>query len=309
MARLLPLLLLSGCSVAAFGGKVLAGRAERWGYTSATVELGDATVHRWRDGGGSPVLLLHGFGGDGLGTWIEQLRPFGERHDVLVPDLLWFGRSRGGGPPSIESQARAMLALLDHEGVARADVVGVSYGGWVALELLRLAPDRVGRVVLVDSPGGEFTEDDERALYRRFGVASAEELMLPDTPEDVQRLLDLTWYDDPDYPRWLLQDLLVNVFSANREEQRALLADLPTRRDAAASVALDGHEVLVVWGEHDPVFPLEVGRRLAARAGADLVVVPEADHGPLVERPEVFNPAVLGFLAGGPASPGAVVAP
>lgn len=307
MPRLL--LLLFGCSVAAFGGRVLAARAARWGYTSATVALGDATVHRWRDGGGSPLLLLHGFGGDGLGTWIEQLRPFGERHDVLVPDLLWFGQSRGGGPPSIESQARAMLALLDHEGMARVDVAGVSYGGWVALELVRLAPERIGRVVIVDSPGGEFTAEDEAALYQRFGVTSAEELMLPDTPEDVERLLDLTWYDDPDYPRWLLQDLLVNVFSANREEQRALLADLPGRRAAAASVRLDGHPVLVVWGEHDPVFPLDVGRRFAARVGAELVVIPETDHGPLIERPEVFNPAVLRFLDGGPAVAGASAPP
>lgn len=305
--RLLPLLLV-GCSVTSIGGNLLAAQARRDGYTEATLQLGDATVRFWRDGEGEPVLLLHGFGGDGLGTWSEQVGPLGERFDVLVPDLLWFGGSRGGGPPGLPSQARALLALLDHEGVPRAHVVAVSYGGFVALELLRQAPERVGRLVIVDSPGAEFTPEDEAALYQRFGVGSAEELMLPDTPEEVRTLLDLTWYEDPAYPRWVLQDLLVNVFSAHREEQRALLHDLPLHREAAAAVPLHEREVLVIWGEHDPVFPLEVGRRLAERAGAELVVVPEAEHGPLVERPEVVNPAVIRFLAEGPSgSEGGIV--
>lgn len=53
---------------------------------------------------------------------------------------------------------------------------------------------------------------------------------------------------------------------------------------------------LVVWGEHDPVFPLDAGRRLSKMLDATLVVIPDARHAPNMEHPEAFNRALIEFL-------------
>lgn len=300
MTRALPLLLLlaaAACSVTEIGAAAAARRARAAGYVEGTLDDGQRVVRYWRDPTGEPVLLLHGFGGDGLFNWSAQLGPLGERFGVITPDLLWFGQSHGGGPPGLEAQADAMAALLDHLGVPRAHVVGVSYGGFVTLKLLQRHPHRVGKVVLVDSPGPVFTAEEEAALYARLGVTRAADVFVPATTAQVKTLIDLTWYRDRPVPEWVLADLLENVFQGRETERRALLDDLVAHRGTTPS-AWDtaAHPSLVVWGEHDEVFPLAAGRRLAETVGAELVVIPETSHGPLVEDADTFNAAVIEFL-------------
>ncbi len=291
------LVLLAGCSLTAVGQKALERRARALGFSQHALDRGGERITWWSGGAGPAVVLLHGFGGDGIGTWQAQFSAFGAGHRVIIPDLLWFGGSRGFGPPTLSAQVAAVEAILAAESVSRADVVGISYGGFVALKLVDEHPERVDRMVIVDSPGPLFTTEEESAMLARFGVGSAEDLFLPDTPEEVRSLLDLTWYKPLKLPRFILQDLLVNVFSANREEQRLLLRDLQAQRDVVTLPDLTGRPApLVVWGRYDEVFPEEIGRRLADQMGAGFEVIDRTAHGPPIERPEVFNQIVLDYL-------------
>jgi len=294
---LAALALVAGCSLSSVGQKALERRARSIGFHQVVVETQADRLAWWSGGSGSPVLLLHGFGGDGLNTWQAQLASFARHHHVLVPDLLWFGGSRGMGTPGLDAQVDAIRAVLSHEGVGPVDVVGISYGGFVAMKLLDRYPELVGRVVVVDSPGPFFTEADEAAMLARLGAPSAEEIFLPDAPEDVQLLLDLTWHKPLRLPRFLLQDLLVNVFSEHREEQRGLLLDLRAQRGAVALPEAPP-EALVVWGRYDEVFPVDSGQRLADALGARFEVIERTAHGPPIERPEAFNRLVLEWLGG-----------
>lgn len=295
------LLTLLACSLSQVGQSVLENAASRWGYQADEAVVGEARVHYLDTGprhGGTPLLLLHGFGGDGLGTWRAQMMPFSASRRVLVPDLVWFGRSQGG-PTTLDGQVAAMLATLDDAGVQKADVMGISYGGFVALQLYRAAPERVGRLIIVDSPGPFFTEADETAMLGRFGVARTEELFLPDSPEEVQKLIQLTSYEPISIPRPVLADLQTNMFSDHVEEKRSLLADLRARR-GSTTIAADPSRPrpLVIWGDHDEVFPVDKGQALAAALDARLVVIPETAHGPMAEKPREFNAAVLEYLDG-----------
>lgn len=305
--RLLPLLaLLLACSPTRLGADLLDRAAYDWGYRARVVATPELSYH-YLDSGerggpradrGVPLVLLHGFGGDGVGTWRAQLEPLADERRVLVPDLLWFGRSTGGGSPGLDAQVAAVLAMLDHAGVAKVDVMGISYGGFVTLGLLGAAPERVNRVILVDSPGPFFSSADQAAMLARFGVSTVEELFLPDTPEDVGVLLDLTWHAPLRVPRPILAGLLRESFSAHREQQRALLADLQRRRDSPGMPSFDGRpRPLVVWGEHDEVFPLADGEELADAIGAEWVVIPDTAHGPSAEKPAAFNAAVIDYLS------------
>jgi pimeloyl-ACP methyl ester carboxylesterase len=295
LARCLSLLLLVGCSLSKVGLQSVVRQAERRGWEERVLDQGAGTgdgLHlRYFVGGeGKPMLVLHGFGGDGISTWRPQLQALSGERRVLLPDLLWFGGSRSERPPCIEEQARALLALLDHEGVTELDAMGVSYGGFVLFALEAARPGLLDRVILVDSPGPAFTEGDLAALPARFGRTSVEEIFLVDSPEGVAGLLSLTFADPPYVPRFLLRDMQENIFSVYREEQRALLRDLPTHREAMGSLDPRPWESpLLIWGEADQVFPVDSGARLAERLAGRLVVIPDTAHGPPAEAPRDFN--------------------
>ena len=296
--RILPLfLLLSGCSLSKIGLNAIARQAGRVGMEERVMSTDELTVRYWIGGEGPPVLLIHGFGGDGLSTWKDQLEDFTAEHTVIIPDLLWFGESRSEAEPSLTHQAVTQLALLDTLGIEQADVVGISYGGFVTLRMFQLAPERLDQVVIVDSPGPMFSDQDAVSLAERFGVDDPEELFVPQTPEAVGSLIGLAYYDQPHIPKFILRDIQNNLFADNHDELRGLLADLPKNRtlfelDSFSAPA----ESLVVWGSHDEVFPLEIGEQFADLLGAELVTIQETAHAPQIERPAPFNAAVLEFL-------------
>lgn len=297
-------ILLSGCSVARQADRAMLRRAERAGLLPQELHQtdGDFDVHYLVStdpvSSARPLLVVHGFGGDGPSNWLPQIEALASDRPLIVPDLLWFGRSVGDTEPTLRAQVEAMVAVLDQEGVEQVDVMGISYGGFVALGLLEVAPERVGRLVLVDSPGPQFTPADEAAMYARHGVSSAAELFVPDSADGVKALFEAVMVKPPPMPRFVARSVHAQYFSQHVEAQRALLADLPRQRmmlDHLDSERAVPH--LVVWGSEDPIFPLASGEALAESLGARLVVIDGVGHAPNIEAPRAFNRAVGDYLA------------
>ncbi len=303
LAACLLLVLPTACSLSRTATRAVEAQSRSRGLVEHRVVDGSRVVRYWKGGEGPPLLLLHGFGGNGVLTWQRQLPALMAHHTVVVPDLLWFGDSHAIGPvePSLVAQADTMAALIRHERLQGTAVMGISYGGFVTLLLNQRHPDLVGDVIIVDSPGPVFDLDDRNAMLERLGVDSAEDMFVPEDADDVRALIAIVRPGGPRIPRFLLEDIRKSQFSSNHDAHRALLADL---------VALDGvfapddwvlpERSLVIWGEEDPVFPLEVGQELAQTLGAPLFVIQGAAHGPNFQRPRLFNQAVLAFLAGQP---------
>lgn len=273
----------------------------RAALTEQTLTLGADRVHRWRGGTPSdhttPVLLLHGFGGGARWQWGRQLPALTADRTVVVPDLLWFGDSTSTDPdPSLDHQAEAMRALLVHEGIDRVDVVGISYGGLVGYRLAQTHPELVRRLVLVDSPGPVYTAADLEALLTRYGEASIADLILPRDESDVQRLLELAYCDPRRPPRFIRRQVLQQLYTPHRAEQQRLLESLVEHRDRYAATTGVTADLGILWGANDPVFPLEIGQRLAATFDAPLHTLPRARHAPNLEHPDEFNTLMLRLL-------------
>ncbi|HWE88749.1 MAG TPA: alpha/beta hydrolase [Pseudonocardiaceae bacterium] len=104
-------------------------------------------LHELGSPGGPPLLALHGLAGHG-----RRWRALDGRHPyrLLAPDLRGHGRSTSLPPWTLEQHAADMLAVIDGLGLAAVPVVAHSFGAAVALHLLRLAPGRVSKLVLLD---------------------------------------------------------------------------------------------------------------------------------------------------------------
>ncbi len=298
MLRALLVLLLAGCNVVHLHERAMMRRAATAGLVHAEHRLGRDSLAVWRGGHGRPLLLLHGFGASALWQWDHQLRELSRRHELVVPDLLGFGGSSGpDGDPSLDHQVRALIGLLDALDIEQADVVGVSYGGLVAYALAGAHPDRVRRLVMVDSPGHAWSIDDHRAMLGRFAAESAAALLVPDTPAGVRTLVGIASHRPPRLPDAVARRVVAELYDPHRADQRALLDHLERELERlAATLARPTQPTLAIWGAHDPVFPIEVGRRLAADLDAPLVVIPRARHLPNAEHPRRFVAELEAFL-------------
>ena len=298
---LVLLALASGCSVVSLAGHQLGHYYEREGLSAAVAELGPDTVHYWHGGAeGRPVLLIQGFGASAKWQWALQVEAFAESRRVIMPDLLWFGESTSADSDySLAHQVRALVALLDALGEERVDVVGISYGGLVAYELASAFPERVRRLVVVDSPGRAYTHRDYRALCDRFGVEHFADVLLPADNDGMRRLLEAGMKQEVWAPPFVLRQAREDLFLENAPQKRAmvdaLLRDLEELRHRPDPRARD---TLLVWGRGDPIFPLELGHRLARRLGPGvrLEVLDHARHTPNFEWPDSFDALVLQFL-------------
>ncbi len=290
---------LAGCSPVKARHSLMSARWEMKGFRSETMSFGTSQVHHWVGGQGPTVVLIHGFGSDGLTTWWSQAQALADDHTVIVPDLLWFGQSSSSATPTLDAQVEAIRALIEHhvpEGEA-VDVVGISYGGFVALRYGAAVPDRQGRLVILDSPVRSFTPADSRALLERFGVSAIEDIFVPRDTQAVKVLLELAFHRPPPLPEPVLRDIQRQVFSQHLEEKTALLHDLEARRDLYQSTPPADYEaVMVIWGDHDRVFPLEKGHLVAADLKAELVVIADTAHAPHMEEPALVNAALERFL-------------
>ena len=118
------------------------------------VELGGRLIRYFERGeGGTPLLLVHGFGGD-LNNWLFNHEALAAGRRVIALDLPGHGEStkalqRG----DLDELSDVLLALLDHLEIPVAHLVGHSMGGAVSLNTARLAPDRVRSLTLIGSAG------------------------------------------------------------------------------------------------------------------------------------------------------------
>ena len=230
---------------------------------------------------GEPALLIHGIALDSR-MWEPQL-PCLERHRrVIRCDLRGYGRSPlPHGPYAHHEDLRG---LLDHLHVARADLVGLSFGAAVAIDFALQFPERVSSLALLDpSLGGwKFDPVIEEAwrVGRREGIEAARKVWLEGPLFAHSRELVRPMVDAYSGWHWVNKDPVVRLKPPPRERLRELRA--PT---------------LVIAGALDHPDFLEIARTLAGEIrGARLELVPGAGHMSNLEAPGAVSDLLLRFL-------------
>lgn len=257
------------------------------GFAPASLSLPDGGQLAYREAGQGPTLLLiHGFGGNGLLHWRRTMSELVGQYHVVTPDLLGFGDSHAPGPLTLDAQVDALIALIQTRRLGEVRVAGISYGGFIALELARRLPQNVRRVVVINSPGPIYQASDLRALERRAQVHSVDALFVPRTPTELRRLIGMTRTQPLDASDWVLDDMLKRYYRGRESGMQALLDELQAGQARYRQRLLDIRPAsVVVWSEGDAVFPLPLGRLLAEHLRAPMILVENAGHSLMADQP------------------------
>lgn len=268
--------------------------------TTHHVTVRDTRLAVHTAGAGLPLLLLHAFPLDHE-QWSRQT-PLAESLRVIAPDLRGFGSSAGAGPESIAQLADDAIALLDALHVAGPAVVcGVSMGGYVAQHVAARHPGRVAALVLVDTkleadtPEARAGRADLAGKVGRLGQSILADAMLPRLLAAPRSDADEATLARHVENQALLRSLITRQRVPTIQAALAALGDRPDMTEAMRHV---GVPTLLVVGAEDQITPpacLEAAEAIIPNA--KLLIVPAAGHLVPLEAPEIFNRAVVEFLA------------
>ena len=257
------------------------------------VEVGGLRITFERVGQGPPLVLLHGFVGDGAGTWRDQLETLSDAFTVIAWDAPGAGRS-SAAPESfrLPEYADCLAAFVRALGLARPYVAGLSFGGALALELFRRHRTVPRKLVLASAYAGWAGSFPPPVVRERLGLC----LRVSNLPatEFVAAMLP-SMFSSQAPPDW------VAAFAANVAE----FHPAGFRVMALASAEADLRDVLpdidvptlLLYGDQDVRAPREVADALlTAIPGSRLVVLPGVGHCSSVEAPDRFSAEVRAFL-------------
>lgn len=245
--------------------------------------------------GENVLLLLHGFPLDHT-MWQPQIDYFSERGwKVIALDLRGYGQSRHNPEEvsTMDLKAQDAAALLDHLGIAKAVVMGLSMGGYVSFAFYRQFPEKVRALILADTkaepdaPQARENRYKLREAVRQQGSQAARDVMLP-------------VMFSPELHRQggaMLESLEAIMLRTNPTAIISTLPGLAERPDRVPELPGITVPVLVIHGEKDQLMPVG-NAQLTAQAipGAHFVGVPEAGHMANIENAEFFNRAIEDFL-------------
>ncbi len=249
-------------------------------------------VHYVDEGSGPVIVLIHGLGGQTANY--ERLAPLlSVDQRVIAVDLKGFGYSERDADAGLShtDQVAMLWQLLARLGVTRAAFVGHSMGGAVVQRFAVTHPEMVESLVLMASVAAD--EWQGRRMPPAFFVRP----LLPVLANLVAtRLLDAALYERSMFTPEMREETVRPM--RIKGSLAGLLAMMRDRRsDPAIDLGAITMPVLLLYGAHDRVVPLNVAQGLRERIPqARLVVVDRAAHMLLVERPGECADAIRGFL-------------
>lgn len=271
-----------------------------------TVEVHGRPVNFIEAGSGPVLLLIHGMAGT-CDNWEAVIEPLAINRTVIAPDFPGHGASApGGGDYSLGSLASGLRDLLLALGHERATLVGHSLGGGVALQFTYQFPEMVERLTLVSSgglgpdvspvlraaalPGAELFISATAGVGSRIGSVVGRGLGLiglrpsTDLAEVTRGYATLT---DPDRRKAFVATLRSVV---GTQGQRVAALDKLYLAEALP--------LLIVWGENDPIIPVDHAREAHAQLpSSHLEIFEHTGHVPQLERPGRFIAVLERFLA------------
>ncbi len=216
-----------------------------------------------------PLIMLHGYRA-GADYWFPHPMPeLAEEHHTIALDLPGYGYSGRLRVHNLNSYAVFMHDFLDVLGYPVVNLLGHSMGAQIAIAMAARQPERVNKLVLVDSAGLPRFEPQWQVPMKMLGDSSMRHIKL--------------------FP------LVMRLGARAAAGQEGLL--MLQKEHVTGILKSLTMPTLIVWGSRDRVIPMEHGALMARNIPqARLAVIRNAGHMPFYQKPQEFNRLVLTFL-------------
>ncbi|MEO8217570.1 MAG: alpha/beta fold hydrolase [Acidobacteriota bacterium] len=238
------------------------------------VDLPPFSLWEWREGEGTPLVLIHGLSGS-LRWWKQNVPELAKRHTVAAIDLVGFGRNRrftaSSVLPAFDDISALLARWIEASFEDRVHLVGHSMGGQIAIHLAATRPDLLRSLILVNSTG------------------------IPFSFRPAPHLRQLS---HPPHKAWSFATVLARDFFRAGPISVAVGAARLFIDDARPAMRKVRTPTLLLWGDHDALVPDTYAREIQKEIeGSKLIVLPGGSHIPMWATPEEFNAAVLDCIA------------
>lgn len=258
-------------------------------------------IHYLRVGKGFPVFLIHSFAGS-LRHWAFNIHALSRHFQVIAVDMPGYGESgRHTQEFSTELFSRTIVRIMDKLGIEKAHLIGSSLGGQVALITAVEYPERVQKLVLVDSAGAIPIPYVLRMplmfLIYLFGPAL---IFFRPGSLLVKLIIDFSFYRPSPLTRRFAKDVARYFRSVDYAHWSQILYKTVAgvvEKNLRHRVSLVEAETFIIWGKQDRVLWPFQGRYLHKNIkNSKLVMVDQCGHFPHIEKPQEFNQLVTSFL-------------
>ncbi len=269
------------------------------------IKVGQINTRFWVVGDAEPiVVLIHGIGGS-VEAWRLNIEALAEHYRVYALDLVGSGQT---DKPSVSYSfpylAQFVNDFLETQNINRACLIGHSLGGGVTLQFAIQFPDKVEKLVLVNSAG---LGKDVHLMFRLPTLPLIGEWLSRPSRKGTAQLLKECVYD----PTFVTDELVEFSYqrAAQPGAQQSFLSTVRTlsslrglRDDVLCSIVdnlnLVTAPTLIIWGQQDRILPVAHAHVAEEKiANARLHILDRCGHCPPEECPETFNALVLEFLA------------
>ncbi len=273
------------------------------GLDLKTAAIREGTIFYAVTGEGAPVLLLHGFGGE-IWVWEKQMAALSKGYRLYIPDLIGYGYS---DRPKVEYTPALFIdsikQFMDQLGLRRASLIGTSMGGGIAWAFALTYPERVDKLVLIDSTPPDVVTEVRNPSFRWF-LAIRNVPLLPylavalHTRGMLRATLMEMVFDD----RLITDAVVERQYRIGRTAGTARVMTSTARhaeelKRYESALGTLRKPTLIIWGDQDEVFPLQVGKKLqSVIKDSELLAIKRTGHMSMWERPTEANQAILEFL-------------
>ncbi|WP_456468528.1 alpha/beta fold hydrolase [Archaeoglobus sp.] len=236
-------------------------------------------------GEGEPLILIHGLG-ESIEGWTFQYDEFSKHFRVIALDLRGFGMSDVPESIAVEDFARDVKNLMDHLGLDKANLLGLSMGGVVCLEFYRKYPEMAKSLILANTLH-KLPEEAKPMFEQRLKLLESS----PDMSQIAEFIAEMSIHQD----RKDLKDMVRTIIRKNNKEFYTMVTAEIGRVNYESLLPQIKVPTLVIVAEYDITTPPALGREIARLIPGSKIVRNSA-HLAKLENPEEFNKYVVEFL-------------
>ena len=259
------------------------------------IKVGDVNTHYIRKGKGRPFILIHGIFSSAF-VWHKNIDDLSHYFDVIAVDLKGYGYSDkpADGIYSREDIRQFVLDFMDVIQVDKAVFAGHSWGGGIAMDLALAYPDRVDRLILIDSTGYQLQHNFFTSLLKLPGVAK---LLMGICNKTI---LEWTLKEGVFFDPSLVTDEEIEGWIRPYYVKGSVQAALQLRNiDFVIGEQLKDIScpTLIIWGQEDKSLTVEMAKRFNKDIkNSVLKIIPNCGHNPQEEKPKEVNELIKKFV-------------